>query len=36
MIKNIIKHVQECLSCQKERLNRKLDIEQEINRSKKV
>ena len=36
MIKNITKYVQECLSCQKERLNRKLDIKQEIDRPDKV
>ena len=32
MIKDITRYVQKCLSCQKERLNKKLNIKQEINR----
>ena len=36
MIKNIIKYVQECLSCQKKRLNRRLKIGQGINRLKEI
>ena len=36
MIKDITKYVQECLSCQRKRSNRKLNIKQEINRLKEV
>ena len=36
MIKDTIRYVQECLSCQKKRLNRRLDIGQEINRSEEI
>ena len=36
MIKDTTKYVRECLLCQKKRLNRKLNIKQEINRLKKI
>ena len=36
MIKDTIQHVQECLLCQRERPNRKLEIGQEINRSEEI
>ena len=36
MIKDITKYVQECLSCQKKRLNRRLKLEQEIDRLEKI
>ena len=36
MIKDITKYVQECLSCQKKRLNKRLNIEQEIDRPEEV
>ena len=36
MIKDTIQHVQECLPCQKKKINRRLDIEQEINKLEKV
>ena len=36
MIKDTIRHVQKCLLCQKKRPNRKLNIEQEIDKSEEV
>ena len=36
MIRDMTKYVQECLSCQKKRPNRRLEIEQEINRPEEI
>ena len=36
MVRDITKYVQECLSCQKERPNRKLGFGQEISRPEEV
>ena len=36
MIKDTTKHVQKCLSCQKKRPSKKLDIKQEIDRLEKI
>ena len=36
IIKNTIKHIRKCLSCQKKRLNRKWNIKQKISKPEKI